>query len=60
MMQFIGALSGGRTVTQVALNWLIAKGKLQLIDLGPHLWQSLVEPANVTGDDEDGASQAEK
>jgi hypothetical protein len=26
MMQLIGALSGGRTVTQVALNWLMAKG----------------------------------
>ena len=26
MMQLIGALSGRRTVTQVALNWLMAKG----------------------------------
>lgn len=26
MMQLIGALSGGRTITQVALNWLMAKG----------------------------------
>lgn len=25
-MQLIGSFSGGRTVTQVALNWLMAKG----------------------------------
>jgi len=25
-MQFIGALSGGRTIAQVALNWLVSKG----------------------------------
>lgn len=27
LMQFIGAVSGGRTVTQVALNYLMCKGK---------------------------------
>ena len=26
LMQFIGAVSGGKTVTQVALNYLICKG----------------------------------
>jgi aryl-alcohol dehydrogenase-like predicted oxidoreductase len=31
MMQLIGALSGGRTVTQVALNWLMAKGAAFLL-----------------------------
>lgn len=27
LMQFIGAVSGGKTVTQVALNYLMCKGK---------------------------------
>ena len=27
LMQFIGALSGGKTVTQVALNYLMCKGR---------------------------------
>lgn len=30
LMQLIGSLSGGRTVTQVALNWLIAKGAIPI------------------------------
>lgn len=27
LMQFIGAVSGGKTVTQVALNYLMCKGE---------------------------------
>lgn len=30
LLQLIGSLSGGRTVTQVALNWLIAKGAIPI------------------------------
>lgn len=29
LMQFIGAVSGGKTVTQVALNYLMCKGMLR-------------------------------
>ena len=31
LMQFIGAVSGGKTVTQVALNYLMSKGVLSAL-----------------------------
>jgi hypothetical protein len=31
LMQFVGAVSGGRSVTQVSLNYLISQGRVLLV-----------------------------
>lgn len=42
VMQFIGAVSGGKTVTQVALNYLMQKG-LAFLEARPSTCRTLCE-----------------
>lgn len=61
MMQLIGQLSGGRTVTQVALNWLVAKGAIPIP--GAKTAQQAKEHAGALGwslDDNEVAMVEEK